>query len=101
MSEAAQKKLSFTESPRLGGLAMEAAIALLRHARRIAAALKHRRELARLACLDDRMLADIAVLRSDLDTALRAPLWQDPSSILAERVRFRRAPREGPVRNTK
>jgi uncharacterized protein YjiS (DUF1127 family) len=48
-----------------------------------------RKELARLADLDDRMLADIALTRSDLHIARFAPLWQDPTSILKRRVKRR------------
>jgi len=50
-----------------------------------------RRELARLADLDDRMLADIGLTRSDLLVAGSAPLWQNPTSILEQRVGSRRA----------
>ena len=50
-----------------------------------------RRELARLADLDDRMLADIGLTRSDLLVADSAPLWQNPTSILEQRVGSRRA----------
>ena len=48
-----------------------------------------RKELARLADLDDRMLADIGLTRSDLHVARFAPLWQDPTSILKRRVKRR------------
>jgi len=50
-----------------------------------------RRELARLTDLDDRMLADIGLTRSDLIVAGSAPLWQNPTSILEQRVSSRRA----------
>ena len=50
-----------------------------------------RRGLARLADLDDRMLADIGLTRSDLIVAGSAPLWQNPTSILEQRVSSRRA----------
>jgi uncharacterized protein YjiS (DUF1127 family) len=45
-----------------------------------------RKELARLADLDDRMLADIGLTRSDLHVARFASLWEDPTSILKRRV---------------
>ena len=48
-----------------------------------------RKELARLADLDDRMLADIGLTRSDLHVARFAPFWQDPTSILKRRVKRR------------
>jgi uncharacterized protein YjiS (DUF1127 family) len=50
-----------------------------------------RRALARLADRDDRMLADIGLTRSDLRDAGSAPLWQNPMSILEQRVSRRRA----------
>src|SRR3954462_5832241 len=57
---------------------------------RLLVAILHRRELARLAENDDRMLADIGLDRGDLHDALSEPLWQDPTSILARRVAKRR-----------
>jgi uncharacterized protein YjiS (DUF1127 family) len=56
--------------------------ALVQVVRRIVVAIKHRRELSRLAELDDRMLADIGLRRSDLQAASSAPLWLDPTSFL-------------------
>jgi uncharacterized protein YjiS (DUF1127 family) len=50
-----------------------------------------RQNLARLVDLDDRMLADIGLTRSDLHTAQSACLWQDPTSLLERRVNRRRA----------
>ena len=55
----------------------------------IVRAFKHHREAAALSDLDDRMLADIGVTRSDLRTAMIEPLWNDPTSVLACRVRQR------------
>jgi uncharacterized protein YjiS (DUF1127 family) len=49
-----------------------------------------RRELGRLADLDDRMLADIGLTRSDLHAARFAPLWQDPTSSLKRRWKSER-----------
>jgi len=66
------------------------AAAAVHAVRRIVVAIKHRRELARLAELDDRMPADIGLRRSDLDAARSGPLLQDPLSIL-EQCRIRRA----------
>jgi|307.fasta_scaffold1486163_1 uncharacterized protein YjiS (DUF1127 family) len=57
------------------------AAALVQVVRQIVVAIKRRRALARLAELDDRMLADVGLRRSDLYAASRAPLWQDPTSI--------------------
>ena len=58
------------------------AAALVQVIRRIVVAIKHRRALTHLADLDDRMLADIGLRRSDLHTAGSAPLWLDPTSFL-------------------
>ena len=44
----------------------------------------------RLAELDDRMLADIGLNRSDLRDAFAAPPWRDPSDVLARRAAERR-----------
>ena len=46
----------------------------------------------RLAELDDRMLADIGLSRSDLRDAYALPPWRDPSDVLARRAAERRAP---------
>ncbi len=61
-----------------------------RAVRRIALTLKHRRDIARLAERDDRLLADVGLKRGDLAAARCAPLWQDPTVILSVRVRRRR-----------
>jgi uncharacterized protein YjiS (DUF1127 family) len=59
--------------------------------------LKHRRDAGRLAGLDDRMLADIGITRSDLRDAYSAPLWQDPTDTLARRASERRRGRRRKV----
>jgi len=53
--------------------------------------MKNRRDSFRLADLDDRMLADIGLHRSDLRDAYAGPLWRDPSELLARRAIERRA----------
>jgi len=58
-------------------------------ARAIWQIVESRKELARLADRDDRMLADIGLARCDLHVARSAPLWQDPTSILKRRVKRR------------
>jgi uncharacterized protein YjiS (DUF1127 family) len=65
--------------PRLIG-AMAAT--LLQAVGRAVVAVKNRRELARMADLDDRLLADIGLTRSDLHDAHSAPFIQDPTSVL-------------------
>ena len=52
--------------------------------------MKNRRDAFRLADMDDRMLADIGISRSDLRDAYSGPLWQDPSELLARRAVERR-----------
>ena len=40
--------------------------------------------------MDDRMLADIGLTRSDLRDAYAEPLWRDPTDVLAGRARDKR-----------
>jgi len=56
-------------------------------------ALKHRHDAQMLAGLDDRMLKDIGLTRSDLRDAYAQPIWCDPTSVLVERAGERRAHR--------
>ena len=60
---------------------------------KIARALKNRRDAASLAGMDDRMLADIGLTRSDLRDAYSEPLWHDPTDVLAQRAAERRGSR--------
>jgi uncharacterized protein YjiS (DUF1127 family) len=60
--------------------------ALSLRAWRLIIAMKHRRRLANLAGLDDRMLADIGLTRRDLHDAHAEPLWRDPTMMLACRA---------------
>ena len=53
---------------------------------RLSRALKHRRDASLLAGMDDRMLADIGLTRSDLRDAYAEPLWRDPTDMLADRA---------------
>ncbi|HXN44614.1 MAG TPA: DUF1127 domain-containing protein [Xanthobacteraceae bacterium] len=52
----------------------------------LAKILRHRRDLEFLAGLDDRMLRDIGLTRSDLRFALSEPVWRDPGAVLVGRV---------------
>jgi uncharacterized protein YjiS (DUF1127 family) len=64
-----------------------------RAVKEIAHKLKNRRDASRLAELDDRMLADIGLSRSDLRDAFALPRWRDPGGLLARRVAERRGSR--------
>ena len=65
--------------------------------RKLARLLKHRRNARMLAGMDDRMLADIGLTRSDLRDAYAQPLWRDPTDVLAGRARDKRLHRRGRV----
>ena len=57
---------------------------------------RNRRVAGQLARLDDRMLADIGLTRSDLRDAYSEPLWHDPTDVLARRAAERRSSRGSP-----
>jgi uncharacterized protein YjiS (DUF1127 family) len=80
-----------------GRSALRAAAALAAAAGRRAANLlrviRNRHASAMLARLDDRMLADIGLTRSDLRDAFAEPMWHDPTDVLARRARERRVSR--------
>jgi uncharacterized protein YjiS (DUF1127 family) len=61
--------------------------------KRIAERIKNRRDAMRLVDLDDRMLADIGITRSDLRDAYSVAPWRDPSELLARRATERRVRR--------
>lgn len=65
-------------------------VVLAWHAARVVRALRNRREVSGLLALDDRMLADIGVSRSEVEGALGSRWQDDPSDMLA-RKRFHRA----------
>jgi uncharacterized protein YjiS (DUF1127 family) len=65
--------------------------------RNFARLLKNRRNARKLAGMDDRMLADIGLTRSDLRDAYAQPLWRDPTDVLAGRARDKRIHRHGRV----
>lgn len=58
--------------------------------RKIGQVLKHRYDATMLAEMDDRMLADIGLSRSDIRDAIAQPLWNDPTAVLASRALERR-----------
>ena len=73
------------------------ATAVVRVARWLADAWRHRHDAAALASFDDRMLADIGLTRADLNDALAEPLWRDPTNVLARRQSERRRGRRAAV----
>ena len=56
-----------------------------RQVRALVRALKHRRDVTRLAYLDERMLKDMGLTRIDVGNALARPLAVDPSLVLSVR----------------
>ena len=60
---------------------------------RVGRAIKNRRAATVLAGLDDHMLADIGITRSDLRDAYSEPLWHDPTDVLVGRAAERRTRR--------
>jgi len=61
----------------------------------LARAYRNRRNAALMATLDDRMLADVGLTRSDVRDAIAVPLWYDPPHLLRARVLERRLNRRG------
>ncbi len=60
-------------------------VSLGRAANRVVRTIRNRRDAARLARFDDRMLADIGLTRGDVCEALSGPVWRDPAPLLAKR----------------
>jgi uncharacterized protein YjiS (DUF1127 family) len=65
--------------------------------RKFSRTVKNRRRARMLAGMDDRMLADIGLNRSDLRDAYAQPLWRDPTDMLAGRVREKQFNRRGSI----
>lgn len=89
---------SFQRRRREPALLRSAAAILLTGMRKFARALKNRRRARMLAGMDDRMLADIGLNRSDLRDAYAEPLWRDPTDMLAGRAREKRVNRRAGLR---
>jgi uncharacterized protein YjiS (DUF1127 family) len=70
-----------------------AIVAGIRWLKEIARARRHRREANALCGLDNRVLKDIGITRSDLRDAFSAPFWEDPTALLRERALERRLSR--------
>ena len=61
--------------------------------RKVGQFVKNRHDTSLLAEMDDRMLADIGLTRSDIRDAVSEPIWSDPTAILASRAQERRKSR--------
>jgi uncharacterized protein YjiS (DUF1127 family) len=89
--------------PAIIALAASAALAAGRSLacaiRRLAHRIRNRRAAFQLSRLDDRMLADIGLTRSDLRDAYAEPLWHDPTDVLAQRAAERRLSRRPAARS--
>jgi uncharacterized protein YjiS (DUF1127 family) len=70
-----------------------AIVAGVRWLKEIARARRHRRQASELCGLDNRVLKDIGITRSDLRDAFSAPFWEDPTALLRERALERRLSR--------
>jgi uncharacterized protein YjiS (DUF1127 family) len=79
--------------PALTALAISAAVRARRSLKRFLERMKNRHDTMRLAGLDDRMLADIGLTRSDLRDAFAELPWRDPSDVLMRRAAERRVGR--------
>jgi len=85
--------LSWSGATYAGRRLAEAGGSTVRGFARIGRAIKNRRAATALAGLDDHMLADIGITRSDLRDAYSEPLWHDPTDVLVGRAAERRTRR--------
>jgi len=74
-------------------LVVRVAGALAQGLRHLHRAYRNRSDATALASLDDRMLADMGLTRSDVRDAFAEPLWHDPTSLLRARALERRLAR--------
>ena len=86
--------LAISNAAPLGRAVWALAGRVKRGLKQLAERIKNRHDASRLAELDDRMLADIGLNRSDLRDAYAVPPWQDPSDMLAQRAAARRGRRQ-------
>jgi uncharacterized protein YjiS (DUF1127 family) len=63
--------------------------ALFRQISHVLTVLEHRREVRHLAELDERILKDIGLSRSDVESALLEPVFRNPSVLLVRSVERR------------
>lgn len=86
--------LPIAAAPLVQGFLVLAAF-VVRWVKQLARALKHRRDTAMLAGMDEHMLADIGLTRSDLRDAVAVAPWNDPTALLRARALERRLARRG------
>lgn len=84
-------RTSETASGSLGAIAIRLLARLVVGIAALFRAFEHRREIRRLAELDERMLKDIGLTRSDVIGALGQPLYKDPGTAFIVRSVARRA----------
>jgi uncharacterized protein YjiS (DUF1127 family) len=83
-----------TTAPVVQGFLVLGAFAV-RWVKLLGRALKHRRDAATLAGMDEHMLADIGLTRSDVRDAVAVAPWGDPTALLRARALERRLARHG------
>jgi uncharacterized protein YjiS (DUF1127 family) len=77
--------LTYTETPARPRTGLFARLSALRA--RYTAARKARRDFRALLGASDHILSDIGIARGDLERALAAPIWADPSQRLTRTQR--------------
>ena len=79
-------------APVVQGFVLLAAF-VVRWAKQLARAIRHRRDTAMLAGMDERMLADIGLTRADVRDAVAVLPWCDPTALLRDRALEKRLAR--------
>jgi uncharacterized protein YjiS (DUF1127 family) len=87
--------LSYAASSVLGNALVAFGRRLVRQLKRLERAIEHRRAMQVLARLDDRMLADIGLSRSDVGNSYVGSLFSDTTTNLRARALERRLARYG------
>jgi uncharacterized protein YjiS (DUF1127 family) len=87
----ATSEIEAETTPTRAGTGAVVAGPFLRWITRLRTAWRHRRDVEVLSSFDDHMLADIGLSRADLRDAMAGPRWRDPTALLLDRRRERRA----------
>lgn len=85
--------ISNPAGPALARMLLSLAGAARQVFKQLVRAYRNRSDAAILAALDERMLADMGLTRSDVRDAFAEPLWHDPTSLLRARALERRLSR--------